>query len=315
MIRSLSKNFQERSPLDPNLSIPYFHDQAFPKECIPITLLKRDNAGLRAPIFIVGCPRSGTTLLGSCLAEHSDLGGASESLFLLDLWRVIRDLHAGINPRAWAPLADYITKSELFEAVGAFADSVFTSLLLRLGKTRYIDHTPWYITCIPLIYALYKDCIIVHILRDGRQVVASLQHSYSHGFQWAGSTIAESAILWSSLVTIGMEEGKKLPVHQYIEVHYEELCENPEQFMRKLSHALNLEWNRATLYPLSIPHANPSTPNPILSNILPDGSLQLRPRKNVGGYPLHWSSKDCEIFLHCARETMLQTNYLKSLNC
>lgn len=297
------------SPLDPSLSLPYFHTQEFLRESGSMTTLRRNNAALRAPIFIVGCPRSGTTLLGNCLANHSKVCGANESLFLLDMWRIMKDLHRGNNPRTFAPLAEYITEYKLLEAIGDFSDSVFKSLVTRSGKMLYIDHTPWYIACIPLIYSLYRDCIIIHILRDGRQVTASLQHSYSNGFHWAGSSIEESATLWSNLINIGMEEGKKIPINQYIEIHYEDLCENPEQFMQKLLQALDLEWNNEVLHPLSIPHANPSTPDPTLSNILPDGSLQLRPRKNTSRWPRHWSLEDREKFLQCAGNAMQQSNY------
>src|ERR1700739_1106308 len=43
----------------------------------------RTNAGLKKPIFVIGSPRSGTTLLGSCLAAHSNLIASEESLFLI----------------------------------------------------------------------------------------------------------------------------------------------------------------------------------------------------------------------------------------
>ncbi len=302
-----------RSPLDPDLSLPYFHRLAFLQESIRLTSLSRTHTDLRAPVFVVGCPRSGTTVLGNCLAEHPSLGGAGESLFLLDFWRIARDLHGGLNQQAWSPLADYISDSALLETIGEFADSVFAGLLSRLDKPRFVDHTPWYVACIPLIKALYTDSTIVHLLRDGRQVTASLRHSFDQGFRWAGSTVAASSSMWSALVTIGREEGRTLPFGRYVEVRYEDLCEDPERCLRELLDALNLSWHEGILRSLTIPHANPATPKATLATILPNGRLQLEPRKNTSDWPPQWSPKDREEFLDNAGETMLQTGYLESL--
>ncbi len=278
-----------------------------------ILTLRRANTALQKPIFIVGCPRSGTTVLGACLSAHTCLAGANESLFLLDCWRIANDLHGGNNLQGWAPLAEYISCGQLLEAVGAFSDAIILSLLKKTGKDRYIDHTPWYVACIPFIRSLYPDCIIVHVLRDGRHVVASLQNSFERGFAWAGKTTAERAALWNSLVITGLNSKQSLLIDEYFEVRYEDFCKDPILCLQWLLNALGLHWDERVLAPLAVPHATPASTASILAQTDSEGRLQIRPKNADFRWPKSWTPVDKSDFLRVAEEGMCRSGYLKMI--
>lgn len=264
-------------------------------------------SSLSRPIFVVGCPRSGTTLVGSCLAAHPQLKGSEESLFLLCLWQIFSDLHQGNNNRHWSPLSNYINASDILTYMGNFSDNVLSSLCPN--TKRYVDHTPWYILLIPFIKNLYPDCIFVHVIRNGIDVVNSLTVSYSNGFKWCGSDLKTRSKLWSDLVTIGKDFGSTLSSSEYIELHYEDLVTQPESEIKKLLIKLNLEWNETCLYPLAIEHAGPSRKKVTLAFFNKDG-LTINNANTQKSFNIEeWTIEDKEIFLSVAKDTMNNSAY------
>ena len=271
---------------------------------------RRHTTGLDKPIFVVGVPRSGTTLFGACLGGHEHLASSEESLFLLDMWRIATDLHSGNNPRNWAPLAPYINSSGLLDTIGDFSDKIFNSLITAQGKVRYVDHTPWYIACLPMIRALYPECIVIHMIRDGRQVVRSLQDSYSRGFQWAGKTIQDSSKLWVNLLNQGIHQAKENKNSRYLEVRYENLCSNPIKTIQAVSSFCGISWDKNMLKALATPHANPSRSNVPLAQISVEESVLIKPREELKSWPSEWDESDKKIFLDVAGSTMKRLKYL-----
>ena len=114
------------------------------------------------PIFVIGCPRSGTTLIGSCLGSHPEIGGSQESLFLGYLGRIYEDFFLGNARHRTATLKSYVSKEILLNSLGACADDIYSSLLTKIHKIRYVDHTPWYASWIEFINLLYPDAVFVH---------------------------------------------------------------------------------------------------------------------------------------------------------
>ena len=82
-------------------------------------------------IFIVGCPRSGTTALGKCLAAHSEIAGSDESLFLLMMWTIFNDMHQGDNKRKYTPLKNFLSTEKLIDNIRLFSDNIFDGLLKK----------------------------------------------------------------------------------------------------------------------------------------------------------------------------------------
>ncbi len=116
---------------------------------------------VRAPIILVGCPRSGTTLLGRLFAAHPDVAYWEEP-------RPIWSLGNESLPD------DVLDERRLTPRIARRIDGAFHRFLKKSGKSRFAEKTPSNLLRLRFIHALYPDCRIIHILRDGRPAVASM---------------------------------------------------------------------------------------------------------------------------------------------
>lgn len=246
---------------------------------------------IRAPVFVVGSPRSGTTVLGRCLGAHPEFATGEESLFLLHLTRVYADLHQGQNYRQWAPLQEYLPASELLKTMREFADRVFGCLVAARNARRYVDHTPWYGSIAPTIHALYPDAHFVHVRRDGRDVVRSLKASRERGFRWAGETIRERTAVWRSQLEACLRIASHLP-DQYMEVQYEMFCSQPRHTLSNLSARLGVEFDERMTAPLRHPHATPSRTERLID---PDQPCPVTP-----AWPAGWTAAERQEYIDAA---------------
>ena len=199
------------------------------------------SKGSDAPIFIVGCPRSGTGLVRDVLRSHSRLTFPPESHFIVRLYREYGD------PRTRAEaliLADtilrlsWIKRWKLGLTRHAFADCrsfrQVTSLLFqtwaqREGKGRWGDKTPQYIFAIPTLLEIFPAGKIIHCYRDGRDVALSSLPDW-----FAPKSIYAAAYWWRRFVEAGRAAGKVLSNEQYLEVSYESILTKPMETMNKV---------------------------------------------------------------------------------
>lgn len=132
------------------------------------------------PVFVIGCPRSGTTALARALGEHSELWTSHESYFLHGLFGDGRPAAVHGRQRArsapgWL-ITEEVDRAEFLAYVGAGLNALYTS---RSGGRRWIDQTPMYTLMADDLAELFPDAQFVHILRDGRDVVESMVHFLS----------------------------------------------------------------------------------------------------------------------------------------
>jgi hypothetical protein len=313
----MSESSQENKALDePNLFDSDLTIKAvrFPVDVELGWLQARAHRGVHKPIFVVGCPRSGTTVTGACLAAHPELAGGDETFFLIDFWRIFSELHQGKAGHDWTPLAGYLSTSELLDAIGTFSDRIYGGLQNRTGKPRSVDHTPWYVTILPFIELVFPDAYFVHVIRDGRDVVRSLTASFAQGrLRSAGSSIGERARFWADMVQLGRGGSKRLRVAQYMEVRYENLCSAPRETLEDILHNVGLQWDESVMTPLAVGHVGPSRVNATLA-VRTEGQGVTLQARNVGGlWPEDWSDAIRSEFLANARVCLEEFGYM-SLN-
>ena len=174
-------------------------------------------------VIIMGAPRSGTTWLQAMLDAHPDVVTMSE-LWVLDYtatwlrqWQVQADKPNAIGlPLLWS-------HDDLLAEMRAFAQETYTRLLGHHPDARVIlDKTPRYVRSVHQIHALFPDVRFIHIIRDGRDVVAStLAASQSWGSNWATTDARRAAANWAYDVQAGREAARY--TGQYTEVRYEAL--------------------------------------------------------------------------------------------
>lgn len=116
---------------------------------------------IREPIIILGSPRSGTTMLGNLLASHPDVA----------YWEEPRPIWS--QGHAWRD-DDRLVAADLTPDIARRIDHRFSRFLADSGKSRFAEKTPGNTLRLPFIQALYPDAKIIHLMRDGRAVVASM---------------------------------------------------------------------------------------------------------------------------------------------
>lgn len=215
-----------------------------------------ERALAERPFFIVGCPRSGTTLVRLMLDCHPRLAVPGESHFVVGL--AGRRFRLGRRPmeaverilthhrfRAWH-LDPGLVRAEVAcrrprtypEAVRA----VFGAYARAHGKARWGDKTPGYVNHIPLLARLFPDAQFVHVIRDGRAVAASVATMH-----FGPDDPVAAGYWWKKRVALGLVHGRPLGPDRYHELRLEELVRDPEATMRRLLAFLGEEWSDAVL--------------------------------------------------------------------
>lgn len=222
------------------------------------------------PIFVVGAPRSGTTLLQRMLRSHPRISSPTgESHFFIPLLRDaaqygdlsrlenVRSLLEQMHAR-WAEFLDTDFHGVQFK-VGSIADAIHArgatgmpvvlDALFRInaegeGKARWLDKTPYYIHHIPTLMATYPDAQFVHIIRDGRDAVLSM---LERAVDIRVFNIAAGAKLWKHYVEAGRSAGKQLAPQQYMELRYEDILGEPVGTVRGLCEFLGEEFSEKVI--------------------------------------------------------------------
>ena len=228
---------------------------------------------IKQPIFVVGVPHSGTTLVGKLITQDSDIAYLDETN---NIWMW------GNANRA----DDVLTEANLNPKISKHIQQKITAQLIQSGKSRICDKTPRNCLRLPFIHAIFPDAKFIHLIRDGRAVMRSLEHNfnppkkvifseakvrlkrvsifelhlYFHRFgslfkslfgnsigywgarppgwsQWIDhySSYEIAAKQWVETIEIAIQSGRILPPENYLEIHYEKLVNSPYQEIRKIT--------------------------------------------------------------------------------
>ena len=162
----------------------------------------------QSPVIIVGAQRSGTTWVQRLLAAHPAVVSGQESHlfsgYLAPLWERWRAERDGRASGRTVGLACYVTEAEISGGVPAAAHRLLAPVgRAKPGARLLVEKTPDHGLHLPLIRRLFPDAIIVHVLRDGRDVAASLRDASRRpwGRAWASGSAEDGARRWVEWVT------------------------------------------------------------------------------------------------------------------
>lgn len=224
----------------------------------------------KRPIFIVGAPRSGTTLLQRMLRSHPRISSPTgESHFVIPLYRnasTFGDLGEKQNLRKVLQEMYRISQNFLdtdlhgmrfdieklaeefharhYDSIPAIISGLFEKNARGEGKSRWLDKTPYYILHLPKIRAMFPDSQIIHIIRDGRDCALSMiirkydLHVYN---------VYHAAKLWQQYVEAGQEWGNKLGPEVYFEFRYEDLLADQVATVQKICGFLGEEFSDSVI--------------------------------------------------------------------
>jgi hypothetical protein len=209
-----------------------------------------------APIFIVGCPRSGTTMLRNLLCAHPHLTFPGESHFIPDFYRGYGDPRDAREARRLAARilkVSWVRRWELPLDADSFADCrsfrevlccLFEAWARQENKPRWGEKTPGYVNEIPLLVKLFPGARIIHIYRDGRDVALSWIRTRYHPHN-----VYTAAKMWKSWVSAGRRAGAALPRETYLEVCYEQLLQEPRANMQRVCEFIGEPFDEKVLRP------------------------------------------------------------------
>jgi Sulfotransferase family len=210
-------------------------------------------------VFIVGAPRSGTTWLQRLLASHPKVRTGQESKLFrwylepqLRMWRMETGRESDertATGRGGTGLSCYFREEEFLGILKTYMAALLQPILRDLGPGEiFVEKSPSHALCIGAIKELLPESRIVHVLRDARDVVASLlAASRSWGKAWAPRCPAAAAALWVEHVTAVKRAAHNLNREEFHEVRYEDLARMPEVSLRGVCDFLGLAWDHQAM--------------------------------------------------------------------
>lgn len=293
-------------------------DEAFPREPDTPTAARPRPGGAREepvpaaghcasgitvcpdPVFVIGCPRSGTSALARALARHSALWTSHESYFLHSLFgdgraRRVFDRHRSRSP-SWLN-AEEVDGDEFLAFLGLGLNALYTS---RSSGRRWVEQTPLYTLMAEDLAAMFPGASFLHILRDGRSVVHSMRNflrkfedrpeAVRHAPPWA-SDLREACRTWTQWVTTATALGEAYP-SRTLTVRNERLAAEPDEGFGEVLSFLSLSHEAGPARFFGSTRVNSS---------FKDGSLADRGHAPWGA----WSAEEKAVFEEEAASTMV----------
>lgn len=188
-------------------------------------------------VFIVGAPRSGTTWLHRMLAAHPAVAARPEELTVftyLDHWeRLFKAEKHHIDQGHWQQGAPLLyTEAEFYDGLRTLARDAYRRL--QAGHplaTHVVDKHPNYARQLPLIHRLFPGAKVIQVIRDGREVAASMM-STKKRLGFGHDQVQGAARHWANNITLARRDGQALGPHHYLEVRYEQLRTHTDRHLK-----------------------------------------------------------------------------------
>ncbi|MDP3704045.1 MAG: sulfotransferase [Candidatus Omnitrophota bacterium] len=297
------------------------------------TCVQRDrNNGERQGFFIVGAPRSGTTLLRAMLNAHPHIAIPFEA----DLFSKMLSVPSPWE-RTWArhesraPIEQFLSHpavrfwgvsvETVLEAMGQFErvgypdiiQAIYQAYAMREGKPRWGDKTPIHALEIPQLSRAFPQAQFIHLVRDGRDVYLSwtkLSQSMK-GWEWAqGLDAASGADKWQKRVWFAARHGRRLGADRYYELWYEDLVRQPETTLQSVCRFLGERYDASMLRYYE--HAEDLVPAKQMRT-MHAGLASLPDPSRLFQWKVNMSAVDVRAFELKAGATLLQYGYAVSL--
>lgn len=223
-----------------------------------------------SPAFLVGFPRSGTTLLRVMLDAHPDVCVPFDTR---GVWaRLAPPPHAPADAAADRRLVERLLAEERIRLWGldlsaeevlghrqrpgypGIVEAFYLAAMTREGKRRWADKDPGNMGRLPQLLAWFPDAQLIHLIRDPRDVWASHQEQ-----PWGERWCSRFARAWRTRVGAVRRLGAALPEGRYLEVRYEALVADPARTLDPVCTFLGIPRSPAMLdYPARVDRAIPA---------------------------------------------------------
>lgn len=209
-------------------------------------------------IFVVGCPRSGTTLLQGLLNTHPEITSFTESHFYdFGIKRPKNGPLYYVSRNAKKLVLSFLKENSIDEEVknqilnqmpdlpkipgkdvtswAKYFISILDAITINRNMSIWLEKTPDHLNRIALIRKICPEAHFLHILRNGKDVVASL---YKASIKWRKNySIKECIQFWNKAVTISTDY---LNHDQHHYLFYDDLAKSPQKNINHIFSILNI---------------------------------------------------------------------------
>lgn len=192
---------------------------------------KRSKSSDKQYVFIVGAPRSGTTLLNSIVKSHSQISGFDFETQLFSYKnRFNFDAYNGNFERSeWEQLID--RSDNIVQLMDVMHEDFFSQ------SSWVVEKTPQHVNHIGFLIEKFPNCRVINIIRDGRDCFCSGRKA---GNIPQAKEISDYARYWIKCIRSRLSLGENSD--NVIDVHYEGLVENPRLEIERLMTFIGLEF-------------------------------------------------------------------------
>ena len=221
------------------------------------------------PVFVVGAPRSGTTLTGAYVGSAPEIAELGE----LSVFYFSRSIARRHYERVPTPLKQlYISELEQHAIEFALRHT------RAVGATAFCDSTPWNLRIADYLIQVFPTAVFIVVLRHYSGVIQSLERSYRDGYQWAGPTIRERAQLWSRMYA----HLRRIPKTRIVPLGYDRFCADPIRVLREFNTRLRIAGVPSENLSLSaFSHSHATTQNRPTIGSEENGHIVLKPIHSV----------------------------------
>ncbi|MGH3146281.1 MAG: sulfotransferase family protein [Rubrobacter sp.] len=221
-------------------------------------------------LFMVGCPRSGTTLLRRLMDAHPLVAVVDETRWIAGFYERRAGLtpEGMVTPKLVSRLLDYdrfakigVGREDLENLLASgepisyasFVSGIFDLYGQARGKRLVGDKTPRYARKVPTLHGLWPEAKFVHLIRDGRDVCLSIlnwkksQRSIGRFESWRADPVTTTALWWELHLSLAREDGAPLGPGLYHEVRYESVVARPGEECERLCGFLGIPYDDAML--------------------------------------------------------------------
>ena len=212
----------------------------------PKLLEKFKDSGVLSdrPVFVVGMPRSGTTLTEHILSSHPDVFGAGELGYVPSITRIM--------PRVLKKQISYPGCMAFFQKwMVRHAAVYYLNNIKKMDNAaaRVVDKMPHNFLHLGLISIIFPKAKIIHVRRDYRDIAISnyfTNFKHKHGDMGYAFSLSDIGRMINDYRRI-MDHWRRVLRVPIFEFHYEDLVEDQQGMARKLLAFAGLAWNEQVM--------------------------------------------------------------------
>jgi len=188
-------------------------------------------------VFVLGAPRSGTTLLQLLIASHSEFRGcAGESgVFTKQNLFDIRRRYCGLSE---VEVSRLLCRCD--NIVGFF--DALASIVTGEGKHRFVEKTPQHVLVLSRLLRWFPVSQFVHIVRDGRDCYCSAQSNSDVPQRHEANRFAR---YWKKCLRARQEAGN---TKRIFDIRYEDLVHDPQSILENVMTFLEVEYEHSQIF-------------------------------------------------------------------